>query len=145
MQNEDKDMNPQTGGPQEVKTIEEKISGMEKSLAEKDAVITSIQKDLEEAKKIIVETSLDLSEAVTAYKELVVHVNPDPVAAMVKGNTIAEINASLKSAKELVSCIKQEVNAESARVKVPAGAPPRTSPDLSGLSAREKIRFGMGG
>ena len=43
-----------------------------------------------------------------------------------------------------MSKVRQEVGAENARVRVPAGAPQRTSADLSALSAREKIRFGMG-
>jgi hypothetical protein len=145
MENENKDMKPENNNlEQEIKTRDEKISSLEKSLVEKEHEIVVVKKSLDEAKKAIVETSLDLSQAVAAYKEMVGQTNPGPVAEMVKGNTITEINASLKSAKELVSKVRQEVGTENARVKVPAGAPPRTSADLSALSAREKIRFGMG-
>ena len=145
MENENKGPAPEnTGLEQELKTRDEKIAGLEKALEEKGREITSVKKSLDEAKKAIVETSLDLSQAVAAYKELVGQDNPGQVAEMVKGNTIAEINASLKNARELVSKVRQEVGAENARVKVPAGAPPRTSADLSALSAREKIRFGIG-
>ena len=145
MENENKDAAAENAAlEQEIKIREEKIAGLEKSLSEKESEITAVKKSLDEAKKAIVETSLDLSQAVAAYKEMVGQANPGPVAEMVKGNTIAEINASLKSARELVTKVRQDVGAENARVRVPAGAPQRASADLSALSAREKIRFGMG-
>jgi len=64
---------------------------------------------------------------------------------MIKGETIEAINESVKSAKALVERVKQEMRAENARVRVPAGAPQRTLPDLSALSAREKIKYAMEG
>lgn len=130
--------------PQELKARDEKIAGLEKTLAERDAAAASMQKSLDEAKQAVVEASVDLSEAVAAYRQMTVAANPGLVAEMIKGNTIGEINASLKTTKELIAKVKQEVGAENARVRVPAGAPQRTSPDLSGLSAREKIRYGVG-
>jgi len=144
-ENENKDVTPENAEPErEMKIRDEKIIGLEKSLADKDREIAAMKKTLDEAKKAIVETSVDLSQAVAAYKELAGQANPGPVAEMIKGNTIGEVNASLKSARELVAKVRQEVGAENARVRVPAGAPQRTSTDLSALSAREKIRFGMG-
>lgn len=129
----------------ELQAREVKISGLEKSLAEKDSEIAAGKKTLEEAKQVMVETAVDLSQAVAAYKELAGQANPGLVKEMIKGETIMEVNASLKSAKELVEKVKQEVGAETARVRVPAGAPPRAAPDLSVLTAREKIRWGVGG
>ena len=88
MENENKDVT--TGKQhleQEIKIREEKITGLEKSMAEKDHEITAVKKSLDEAKKAIVETSVDLSQAVAAYKELVGQANPGPVAEMIKGNT----------------------------------------------------------
>jgi hypothetical protein len=40
---------------------------------------------------------------------------------------------------------RREIEAEAARSRIPAGAPQRTPPDMSGLSAREKIQYGLGG
>jgi hypothetical protein len=64
---------------------------------------------------------------------------------MIKGNSIEEINESVKSAQALVEKVKKELGAESARVRIPAGAPQRTPIDLSALSSREKIRYAMEG
>jgi hypothetical protein len=130
---------------QELKTRGEKITGLEKSLAEKTAAAAANNKALEDAKQVIVETSVDLAQAVTAYKEMAGRANPGIVLTMIKGDTVAEVNASVKQAKELVEKVRQEINAENMRVRVPAGAPARAGSDLSALSARDKIKFGVEG
>lgn len=128
---------------QELQTREEKIAGLERSLAGKDTELTALNKAVDEARQVIVETSLDLSQAVSAYRELAGQVNPGPVAAMIKGDTIQEIKASMQAARELVERVKQAVGAENERVRVPAGAPQRALPDFSALTSREKIRHGI--
>jgi len=64
---------------------------------------------------------------------------------MIKGETIADIDTSVKHARELVEKVRREIEAGNARVRVPAGAPPRAMPDNSALSAREKIKFAVEG
>ena len=61
------------------------------------------------------------------------------------GDTIEEVNESLKNALALVERVRQEMEAEASRTKVPAGAPQRAPLDLSELSPREKIKYAMGG
>ena len=122
-----------------------KILELEKTLAEKTSFLNSSRKALEEAKQAFVETSVDLSQAVSAYKNLAVQANPGLVADMVQGGTIAEIDASITHARQVVEKVKQEINAENSRTKVPAGAPPRVPNDFSALSARDKIKFAVGG
>jgi hypothetical protein len=64
---------------------------------------------------------------------------------LITGDTIESINESLKKAKTLVSQVRQGLETEIAGAKIPAGAPPRTPPDLSALSPREKIQYAIGG
>ena len=129
----------------ELKTKEAAIAGLEKAAKEKDGEIAALKQSLVDTGKVQEETKNALGAAVAAYKELVMQANPGLVAEMIKGNTIEEINESVKSAQALVEKVKQEVAAESARVRVPAGAPQRTPLDLSALSAREKIKYAMEG
>jgi chromosome segregation ATPase len=129
----------------ELKTKEAAIAGLEKEATEKDGEITALKQTLVDTGKVQEETKNALGAAVTAYKELVIQVNPGLVDEMIKGNSIGEINESVKSAQALVEKVKQHVVAESARVRVPAGAPQRTPLDLSALSAREKIKYAMEG
>ena len=129
----------------ELKAGADKIAGLEKILAEKEIEIACLRQSVDEAARTSTRLSGEVSKAVAAYKELVGQANPGPVADMVKGATIAEINESLKSARALVEKVRQDIGAETARVRVPAGAPMRTAPDLSALSAREKIKYSIEG
>lgn len=129
----------------ELKAGEEKIAGLERTLAEKDRDLVALRQTADEAKQAGVRLSGELSKAVAAYKDLVGQANPGPVADMLKGDTIAGINESLKSARALVEKVRQDIGAETARVRVPAGAPMRTVPDLSALTAREKIKYSIEG
>jgi SMC interacting uncharacterized protein involved in chromosome segregation len=129
----------------ELESREAALVSLEKTLADKDGEIAALKQSLDDAVRKLDETGKSLTQAVAAYKELVAQANPGLVAEMIKGDTIAEINESVKSARVLVERIKQEVGAENARARVPAGAPQRTLPDLSALSPREKIKYGMEG
>jgi DNA repair exonuclease SbcCD ATPase subunit len=118
---------------------------LEQKLAVKDNEIADLKQSLDAALKDAALVRQQLAEAVAAYKEMVEQANPGLVAGMIKGNTVVEISESVKSARALVEKVKQEVAAESARVRVPAGAPQRTPLDLSGLTSREKIKYAMEG
>ena len=89
--------------------------------------------------------SQSLAEAVANYKTTVVQANPEVIEELITGDTIESINESLGKAKALVSKVRQGVETEISLAKVPAGAPERTSPDLSALSPREKIQYAIGG
>jgi hypothetical protein len=121
------------------------IAGLEKTMAEKDTGIAVMKQVAEDFKEKFAITGQALTQAVADYKELAVTANPGPVAEMIKGDSIQAVKESLLNAKALVERVKQEVGAENSRLRVPAGAPQRTPPDLSGLTPREKIKYGMEG
>ncbi|OGN99769.1 MAG: hypothetical protein A2Y58_03935 [Chloroflexi bacterium RBG_13_51_52] len=129
----------------EIKSANEKIFELEKAIIEKDAGIASVKQSLEESGKTLEETEESLAGAVAAYKELVAQANSGLVAEMIKGDTIEEIRESVAGARALVERVKQEIGAENNLIRVPAGAPARTPPDLSALSPREKIKYGIEG
>jgi multidrug resistance efflux pump len=129
----------------ELKSANEKIFELEKSIVGKDSEIETIKQSLEESNNTRDEMERSLVEATEAYKELEILANPGLVSEMIKGETIEEIKASVESARALVERVKQEIGAENSLVKVPAGSPTRTQPDLSTLSPREKIKYAMEG
>ena len=71
--------------------------------------------------------------------------NPGVFAELIAGDTIDEVNESLKNAQVLVERVRQEIESETAKTKVPVGAPQRVPLDLSALSPREKIQYAIGG
>ena len=129
----------------ELKSRDAAIARLEKALADKDGEMTTMKQALDNSKRMLDEIGKSLPQAVSAYRELAVQANPGLLAEMVKGNTIEEINESLKSARAIVEKVRQEMDTEAARVRVPAGAPQRIPPDLSALSPREKIQYAIGG
>ena len=129
----------------ELKSGKDAIVKLEKAVADKDSEIAVIKQVAEDFKQKFDEASQSVTQAVAAYRERVAQANPGLVSEMITGETIEAINESVKSTTALVARVKQEVGAENARVRVPAGAPQRTLPDLSALSAREKIKYAIEG
>ncbi len=121
------------------------IDELRQTLAARDEETAVLNQSLEEARQARDELGKSLAQTVTGYRELVVQANPGVPEEMITGDSIEEVNASLEGARTLVERVRREIEAETARTRVPAGAPPRTPPDLSALTAREKIQYALGG
>ncbi len=121
------------------------IAELEQTLESRNEEIAALNQSMEETRRELDELNKSLPEAVNAYRELVVQANPAIPAEMVTGNSIEAINESLRNARTLLERVRREIEAEAARTRIPAGAPQRTPPDLSALTAREKIQYALGG
>ena len=144
-------------GEKEAAVVElEQLKGQ---LAERDAAFTPLREELEQLKgeftakdtelKTLGETTSalgdSLAQAITAYKGLVIQASPGLAPELITGEAVDEVNASLEKAKGVIEVVRKSLEAERAGAKVPAGAPPRTLPDLSSLSPIEKIKHAIGG
>ena len=127
--------------------FKERIALLERDLAERG-------QELERQKKLAQENaagkeaaSRDMNAAVAAYRGLVLRSNPLVPVELVTGNTVAEIDDSLRKAESLVGQIRQGLEQQQKTKEqahaIPAGAPGRTPPDLSSMTAREKINYGL--
>ena len=121
------------------------ITRLEQALASKDSEIIALKQAVDEADRKLTELNDALAQAVASYKALVVESSPGVLAELITGDTIDEVNESLENAKVLIDRVKQEMEAEASKTKVPAGAPQRAPLDLSALSPREKIQYAIGG
>ena len=121
------------------------IAKFEQALASKESEAASLRQALAEAENKLSEVTEALAQAVAGYKALVIESNPGVLAELVTGNTIDEVNESLKNAQALIDKVRQEMEAEASKTRVPAGAPQRAPLDLSALSPREKIQYAIGG
>ena len=121
------------------------ISKLEQAIADRDGEITSLKQSVAESKEHIKRLSDGLSQAVASYKTLITSANPQVPEELIGGDTIEAIDDSLGKAKNLVSKVRQGLEAEVMQARVPAGAPVRTPPDFSALSSREKIQYAIGG
>ena len=124
---------------------DEIIIKLEKALAERDGEIATLKQSLTDAESETAELGETLAQAVARYKDLIVQSNAGVLVELITGSTVAEVDESLKNAQVLVERVRQEVEAEAAKTKVPAGAPQRALLDVSALSPREKIQYAIGG
>ena len=129
----------------EVKARDAAIVKLEQTVASKDSEIAALKEALDGAERKLAETSEALARAVSAYKELIVQANPGVLAELITGDTVAEVDESLKNAQALVERVRQEMEDEASKARIPAGAPQRARLDLSALSPREKIQYAIGG
>jgi septal ring factor EnvC (AmiA/AmiB activator) len=127
----------------EIKSRNIMILKLEAALKAKEGEISSLKNERDELKKALEEAGKSLAQAVAAYKEMAVQANPDLPAELITGDTIDAAKESVKNARAIVDKVRQEMEAEAAKTRVPAGAPQRAPVDFSGLSAREKIQYAI--
>ena len=90
------------------------------------------------------ELSAQAQSAAQRYRELALQQSPELPEELVAGDSVAEIDAALERARETVSKVRGHLESQAQATRVPVGAPVRSGPDLSGLSAAEKIEHGLG-
>jgi septal ring factor EnvC (AmiA/AmiB activator) len=129
----------------ELKSRDAAIMRLEQTLVGKDSEIVALKQALDEAERKIADLGTALAQAVASYKAMVVQANPGVLAELITGDTVEEVNESLKNAQALVERVRQEMEAEASKTRIPAGAPQRAPLDLSALSPREKIQRAIGG
>jgi len=130
---------------------EQKTNATFKEAAEKkDANLAELETALSEAKKSSEASAADLAavkeasnRAVTKYLAMVKALNPAIPEGMIVGGTIEEIDLSIERGKAMVASVKKALEAEASAAKVPAGAPPRGTISLEGMSPKEKIAYGI--
>lgn len=120
-----------------------RIAGLEETVASGKTETDTLQQKVAELEIGLGSAREDLLKTVAGYRTLVLNANPEIPAEMVTGDTLEAIELAVAGARTLIGKIKEGLEKTGKQVRVPAGAPPRTAPDLSGLSAREKIIRGV--
>jgi len=129
----------------ELGSAESRISELEQVVVDRDSQIVALKQSVSELEQKLAELNDALTQAVSSYRALVVKSNPGVPEELITGDTIEAIDDSLANAQILIDKVRQELEAEIAAAKVPAGAPQRAPVDLSALSPREKIQYAIGG
>ena len=133
MAEETQDEKPQSSGETNWKAksaeMQARLTQLEQSIASRDDELTAIKQLL--------------SGAVAKYRDAVLASAPGIPQELVKGESLDEIDASLETARGIVSKVRQQLEVEAEANKVPTGAPPRMPQDLSALSPAEKIAYAL--
>ena len=128
---------------QATQPLSDRIALLETELSAKDEELTGLKTQAEEKDQELASLQASLDGAVAEYRGLVVSSNNLFTEDMLQGASIDEIKASVEKANALVGKVREGLENEKTRTTVPAGAPTRTPVDASGMSAREKINYGL--
>jgi len=129
----------------ELKAKEATIDELQEALASRDTEIAGLKQTITEAEEKLTQINDSLAQTVASYRELVAAAHPEIPPELITGDSVESIDESLRNAQALVDKVKQGIEAEVSKTRVPAGAPQRMPLDLSVLSPREKIEYAIGG
>jgi len=118
--------------PEEIAALNERVASLTAENATAAQITAQHKADL-----IALQGSHD--SAVTAYRELIIKSNPLFTPDLIQGATIQELEVAAKKVNDLAAHVRAKIEADIKSVIIPAGAPERSGPDTSGLTAREKI------
>jgi len=137
----------QTAADKDVQITESlaRINTLETALKERESELEESHQEAGDLQAKLALTTGELTKAVISYRTLAVKANPGIAEDLISGNTIEAVDASLVKAQKLTDRIRQELEKEGSRLRVPVGAPGRVSNSMTELSAREKINYGIGG
>ncbi len=132
-----------------INSQEQEISTLQSSQASQEEAhrqaLEQARADLEATKTEREALSAGLSAAVGKYRALVLSTNPGIPVALIQGEDIEALEASLEKARGVVDQVKDSLQAQAQAAPVPAGAPARTGPETEALSSTEKIKFALRG
>jgi len=131
------------GNENELARAGTRIAELEGAVADRDAEISSLRQQTAGLETLLEEARGSLAETVSRYRDAVVRMNPEVPGELVTGDSIESVDSSLEQARSLVGKVREGLEKEVSRARVPAGAPERRTPDLFTLSPREKIRYGI--
>lgn len=120
---------PAESGELEQPTTEEQLAGEVEGIGGIEEEMASLRQQL--------------SSATAKYRALILAAAPEVPEELITGETPDEVDASFAAAREMVERVRRQLEAKAAAERVPAGAPARTPPDISGLSPVEKIAYAL--
>jgi len=129
----------------ELTAVKEARVAAEAQLAEASAAREAAEGELSQLRAEVDETRTRLAEAAVKYREAKLASAPEVPADLVPpAESLAEIDEGFAAARRVVGQLRDRIQEERQSARVPVGSPTRRgAPDLSTLSASEKIRLGL--
>ena len=129
---------------------EAQLTHLQDALSEREAQIARLTEALGTAERQGQEQAQraegleeELRRTLGQYRTALLTAAPDVPPELVQGDNVEALERSLASAKQVVTRIRQQLEAKVAADRIPPGAPLRSTPDLSSLSPTEKILHGL--
>ncbi len=123
--------------------LEPALAKARSALQERDASLAEVRGILAQRDVELQALRHQVASATARYRQALLAAAPEIPEELVSGNTPEEVEASLARATQMVERIRSRIEAQIAEQRVPTGAPIRSAPDISGLSAQEKIAYAL--
>jgi hypothetical protein len=129
---------------------EAQVTHLQEALSEREVRIAQLTEALGAAERLRQEQGQraagleeELRRTLGQYRTALLTAAPDVPPELVQGDNVEALGHSLASAQQVVTRIRQQLEAKVAADRIPPGAPLRSTPDLSSLSPTEKILHGL--
>ncbi len=120
------------------------VEGVRADLASAQGARDAAEAELGSVQSQLAEARSELRTATVKYREARLAAAPHVPADLVPGaEELAEIDRQFEAAERVVAELRDKLEGQKQSARVPVGAPPRRAPDVSGLSAAEKIKLGL--
>ncbi len=113
------------------------------TLGAREQALAATAAEVEEVRGALAAAETGARTAADRYRDLLLASEPHLPGDLVAGDSVEAIDAAAERARVTVAQVRQHLEDQARAIRVPAGAPPRGAPDISGLSPGEKIRLGL--
>ncbi len=123
--------------------LEGQLSQVREELSQAESETQAREGELAGAWEQVEALQAQVRSSAERYREAALQQSPELPAELVTGETVEEVDQAIQRARETVSKVRGHLESQAQAGRVPVGAPPRSGPDFSAMSAEEKIRFGL--
>ena len=141
---------PSTGTVDDITVLRQTLSERENSLKQLETEIENANAKLKTHVTELAGRDKEVSDlrgklggAAAKYRQIILSGSPDVPEELIKGETVEEIEASFKQARQVVEKVRRGLEGKQQLERVPAGAPPRSPLDVSAMSPQEKIGYAL--
>ena len=123
--------------------LEGQLSEVRQELSQAESAAEAREQELDGAREQVETLRSQVRSSAQRYREAALQQSPELPGELVTGETVEEVDEAIERARATVSKVRGHLESQAQAGRVPVGAPPRSGPDLSAMSAEEKIRFGL--
>ena len=123
--------------------LEGQLSELRQELGQSQSAVEAREQELAGTREQVETLRSQVRSSAQRYREAVLQQSPELPGELVTGETVEEVDEAIERARATVSKVRGHLESQAQAGRVPVGAPARSGPDLSAMSAEEKIRFGL--
>ena len=123
--------------------LEGQLSELRQELGQSQSAVEAREQELDGAREQVETLRSQVRSSAQRYRETALQQSPELPGELVTGETVEEVDEAIERARATVSKVRGHLESQAQAGRVPVGAPARSGPDLSAMSAEEKIRFGL--